>query len=134
MDSETIYNAVGQHYSAISSDATLEKHEYSRSVARAFGYTSDQLCSIPAESNLGVSCGNPLAITSLREVQQPIIDFSAILTASQGETVIDLGSGAGFDVFLAARAVGPSGRVIGVDTNPVSSASVPYYCASLIAY
>jgi arsenite methyltransferase len=53
----------------------------------------------PEAANLGLGCGNPLAIASL----QP------------GQTVLDLGSGAGFDCFLAAQAVGPSGRVIGVD-------------------
>jgi arsenite methyltransferase len=67
--------------------------------ARVMGYSDADLAAIPAGANLGLGCGNPQAIAAM----QP------------GETVIDLGSGAGFDCFLAARAVGPSGHVIGVD-------------------
>jgi arsenite methyltransferase len=66
------------------------------------GYTAEQAMSAPAGSNLGLGCGNPVAIASLRP----------------GETVLDLGSGAGFDCFLAAREVGPEGHVIGVDMTP----------------
>jgi SAM-dependent methyltransferase len=68
----------------------------------ALGYTSEQLASLPEGANLGLGCGNPTAIAALRE----------------GETVVDLGSGGGIDCFLAARRVGPSGRVIGVDMTP----------------
>ncbi len=71
-------------------------------VAQAFGYTPEELASIPAEANMGLSCGNPLATANLRE----------------GETVVDLGSGGGLDVFLAARQVGESGRAIGIDMTP----------------
>ena len=67
--------------------------------ARAMGYSDADLAAVPDGANLGLGCGNPQAIAALRP----------------GETVIDLGSGAGFDCFLAARAVGPSGHVIGVD-------------------
>jgi SAM-dependent methyltransferase len=67
--------------------------------AHRIGYSDEELQSAPEGSNLGVGCGNPTALASLRP----------------GETVVDLGSGAGFDAFLAARAVGPTGRVIGVD-------------------
>jgi arsenite methyltransferase len=67
--------------------------------ARAMGYSDAELAAIPGGANLGLGCGNPQAIAAI----QP------------GETVIDLGSGAGFDCFLAARAVGPAGQVIGVD-------------------
>jgi arsenite methyltransferase len=67
--------------------------------AQAYGYSEEQTSETPEGSNLGLGCGNPLAIASLRG----------------GETVIDLGSGAGFDCFLAARAVGDTGYVIGVD-------------------
>src|SRR3989344_1216976 len=63
------------------------------------GYTSDEVSGAPAGSNLGLGCGNPVAIASLRE----------------GEVVLDLGSGAGFDAFLAAPKVGKLGKVIGVD-------------------
>jgi SAM-dependent methyltransferase len=63
------------------------------------GYTAEDLASLPEGANLGLGCGNPTAIAALR----------------QGETVVDLGSEGGIDCFLAARRVGPSGRVIGVD-------------------
>jgi SAM-dependent methyltransferase len=67
--------------------------------ARRMGYSADELAAVPDGANLGLGCGNPHAIAALRP----------------GETVIDLGSGAGFDCFLAARQIGPAGRVIGVD-------------------
>jgi SAM-dependent methyltransferase len=66
------------------------------------GYTEDDLSSVPEGANLGLGCGNPQAIAAIRP----------------GETVLDLGSGGGFDCFLAARRVGPAGRVIGVDMTP----------------
>lgn len=69
------------------------------SLAMGFGYSAEELATLPEGANLGLSCGNPQAIAAMRP----------------GETVLDLGSGAGFDCFLAARQVGPSGRVIGVD-------------------
>lgn len=68
----------------------------------ALGYSADDLAAVPEGANLGLGCGNPQAIASLR----------------RGETVLDLGAGAGFDCFLAARQVGPTGRVIGVDMTP----------------
>ena len=71
-------------------------------VARVIGYSDDDLSAVPDGANLGLGCGNPTAIAALKA----------------GETVLDLGSGAGFDAFLAARQVGPSGRVIGVDMTP----------------
>ena len=67
--------------------------------AQAYGYSAEDTSAVPAGANLGLGCGNPIALASLRP----------------GETVLDLGSGAGFDCFLAARAVGQTGRVIGVD-------------------
>jgi SAM-dependent methyltransferase len=67
--------------------------------AQAYGYSAEDTSAVPAGANLGLGCGNPIALASLRP----------------GETVLDLGSGAGFDCFLAARAVGETGRVIGVD-------------------
>ncbi len=66
---------------------------------RRIGYSDEQLSAAPEGANLGLGCGNPTGLASLRS----------------GEVVLDLGSGAGFDAFLAARAVGPGGRVIGVD-------------------
>ncbi len=68
----------------------------------AAGYTDAQLAQAPSEANLGLGCGNPTAIAGLHP----------------GEIVLDLGSGAGFDCFLAASKVGPTGRVIGVDMTP----------------
>jgi arsenite methyltransferase len=68
-------------------------------LAMTFGYTVADLAALPEGANLGLSCGNPQAVAAM----QP------------GETVLDLGSGAGFDCFIAARQVGPAGRVIGVD-------------------
>jgi arsenite methyltransferase len=71
-------------------------------VSRAVGYTEAELDAVPAGANLGLGCGNPVALAALRP----------------GEVVVDLGSGAGFDCFLAARRVGDDGRVIGVDMTP----------------
>jgi len=70
--------------------------------AELLGYSAEEAGAAPEGANLGLGCGNPLAIASLRP----------------GQSVLDLGSGAGFDAFLAARAVGPTGRVIGVDMTP----------------
>lgn len=71
-------------------------------VSREVGYRDDDLAAIPAGADLGLGCGNPVALAELRP----------------GETVLDLGSGAGMDAFLAASKVGPGGRVIGVDMTP----------------
>jgi SAM-dependent methyltransferase len=73
-----------------------------RGVALAFGYSPEELAAIPADANMGLSCGNPIAFAHLRP----------------GETIVDLGCGGGLDVFLAAAKVGPSGRVIGIDMTP----------------
>jgi SAM-dependent methyltransferase len=70
--------------------------------ASTLGYSADQTASVPEGADLGLGCGNPTAIAALRD----------------GETVLDLGAGGGFDCFVAARQVGPSGRVIGVDMTP----------------
>ena len=71
-------------------------------LSRALGYSDEDLAAVPEGSNLGLGCGNPQAIAAL----------------SPGETVLDLGSGAGFDCFLASRQVGETGKVIGVDMTP----------------
>ncbi len=71
-------------------------------ISKTIGYTDEQLQSVPDGANLGLGCGNPTAIASLKK----------------GEIVLDLGSGAGFDCFLAANKVGPTGKVIGVDMTP----------------
>lgn len=73
-----------------------------RTVSGNIGYSEAEMDAVPDGSNLGLGCGNPTALGALKE----------------GETVLDLGSGAGFDCFLAARKVGESGRVIGVDMTP----------------
>lgn len=70
--------------------------------SRLLGYSDEELAAVPDGANLGLGCGNPQAIANLKP----------------GETVLDLGSGAGFDAFLAARAVGDTGSVIGVDMTP----------------
>ena len=71
-------------------------------ISKRIGYGDEELRSVPEGANLGLGCGNPLAMASLKE----------------GETVLDLGSGAGFDCFLAANRVGKEGKVIGVDMTP----------------
>jgi len=71
-------------------------------IGRRIGYSEQDLSSVPEGANLGLGCGNPIALASLKA----------------GETVLDLGSGAGFDCFLAARQVGREGKVIGVDMTP----------------
>lgn len=73
-----------------------------QAAARALGYSDDELRSVPAAANMGLGCGNPLAIAALKP----------------GETVLDLGSGGGFDCFLARQQVGDDGQVIGVDMTP----------------
>jgi arsenite methyltransferase len=70
--------------------------------SKKIGYSDDDISAAPEGANLGLGCGNPVAIASLRK----------------GETVLDLGSGGGFDAFLAAKKVGPTGKVIGVDMTP----------------
>jgi len=76
--------------------------DLAQTISRNIGYTDEELKSVPDGANLGLGCGNPIALASLAE----------------GETVLDLGSGAGFDCFLAANRVGKKGRVIGVDMTP----------------
>lgn len=76
--------------------------DLARNISRNMGYTEEELDTVPEGANLGLGCGNPVALASLQE----------------GDTVLDLGSGAGFDCFLAASRVGAKGRVIGVDMTP----------------
>jgi SAM-dependent methyltransferase len=71
-------------------------------ISKNIGYSDEELSAVPDGANLGLGCGNPTALASLKE----------------GETVLDLGSGAGFDCFLAAKKVGETGKVIGVDMTP----------------
>jgi SAM-dependent methyltransferase len=97
-----IEDVVREKYGAVASSALSSKHAGVRSVAQAFGYSAEELASIPAEANMGLSCGNPTATANLRP----------------GEVVVDLGCGGGLDVFLAARKVGPTGKAIGIDMTP----------------
>ena len=76
--------------------------DLAQNISKSIGYTEEELKAVPEGANLGLGCGNPVALASLRE----------------GETVLDLGSGGGFDCFLAADKVGENGRVIGVDMTP----------------
>src|SRR5271165_3636827 len=111
MDTSDIRTMVRTRYGEIATSGTVGDREPAASCcapprpadlngrARQMGYSDADLAAIPEGANLGLGCGNPQAIAALRP----------------GETVIDLGSGAGFDCFLAARQVGPGGRVIGVD-------------------
>ncbi len=100
--SETITEAVKSKYGSVAMSGLSGDQGGVKAVAEAFGYTPEELASIPAEANMALSCGNPTATANLRE----------------GETVVDLGSGGGLDVFLAARKVGPTGRAIGIDMTP----------------
>jgi len=97
--SQTIEQAVKTKYGSAATSGLSSDQAGVRAVAAAFGYSPEQLASIPAEANLGLSCGNPTATANLRT----------------GEVVVDLGSGGGLDVFLAAAKVGPAGKAIGID-------------------
>ena len=97
--SNRIEEVVRDRYGSIAGSGLSSQHSGVRAVAEAFGYSPEELTSIPAEANMGLSCGNPTAYANLRP----------------GETVVDLGSGGGLDVFLAAAKVGPEGRAIGID-------------------
>jgi SAM-dependent methyltransferase len=100
--SDEIRDAIQSKYASVARSGLTSRQTGVREVAEAFGYTAEQLASIPDEANMGLSCGNPTAFASLKP----------------GETVVDLGCGGGLDVFLAAAKVGPGGRAIGIDMTP----------------
>jgi SAM-dependent methyltransferase len=100
-ESTEIRKRVKDRYGALAR-SDVGNQEASREIAASFGYSAEELASIPAEANLGISCGNPMALASLKP----------------GEVVVDLGCGAGLDVLLAAPKVGPTGKVIGIDMTP----------------
>src|SRR5437588_10671037 len=100
--SETIEQAVQSKSGSVAASGLSSDQAGVRAVAQAFGYTPAELASIPAEANMGLSCGNPTATANLRP----------------GEIVVDLGCGGGLDVFLAAAKVGPGGQAIGIDMTP----------------
>ena len=97
--SAELKETVREKYAAVARSGTVSEGEGSRRVAEAFGYSAEELQSIPADSNMGLSCGNPTAFAELKP----------------GEVVVDLGCGGGLDVFLAAQKVGPAGKAIGID-------------------
>ena len=99
---EQILESVKSKYAAVAESSLSSDNAGVKAVAEAFGYTPEQLTSIPAEANMGLSCGNPTATAHLRP----------------GEVVVDLGSGGGLDVFLSSKQVGPQGRAIGIDMTP----------------
>ncbi len=110
MRKEEIKQVVREGYAKIASQessccdpvSTCGSTDLAQDISKSIGYTEEELKAVPEGANLGLGCGNPVALASLRE----------------GETVLDLGSGAGFDCFLAANNVGKSGRVIGIDMTP----------------
>src|SRR5690348_5871753 len=99
---DQLLDSVKAKYGAVAESALSTQHEGVRAVAEAFGYSPEELTSIPAAANMGLCCGNPTATANLR----------------LGEVVVDLGSGGGLDVFLAAQKIGPTGRAIGIDMTP----------------
>jgi arsenite methyltransferase len=100
--SENIVEQVRSRYASVAESSLSSDHAGVRAVAEAFGYSPEELASIPAEANMGLSCGNPTAFARLRP----------------GEVVVDLGCGGGLDVLLAAQKVGPTGKAIGIDMTP----------------
>jgi len=99
MNNQSLLSEIESQYAAVARSRLSNAVSGVRAVAEAFGYAPEELASIPAQANMGLSCGNPVAIAGLRE----------------GEVVVDLGSGGGLDVFLAAKRVGPTGKAIGID-------------------
>ncbi len=111
MEKEEIKKAVREGYAKIAKqdssccgpvNSCCGSTDLAQDISKSIGYTEEELKAVPEGANLGLGCGNPVALASLKE----------------GETVLDLGSGAGFDCFLAADRVGKDGRVIGIDMTP----------------
>lgn len=100
--SKQIEDAVRDRYGSFAESGLSGDHAGVRAVSEAFGYSAEELSSIPADANMGLSCGNPTAYAHLRP----------------GEVVVDLGCGGGLDIFLAAPKVGAEGRAIGIDMTP----------------
>ena len=109
-DSEAVRETVRQGYAKIAKDPTAgccgpgvsgcgSSPQDSEKLAKELGYSVDELKALPEGANMGLSCGNPAALATLKP----------------GEVVLDLGSGGGLDVFIAGRKVGTTGRAIGVD-------------------
>src|SRR5262249_54565889 len=100
--SDHLVDQVRSKYASAAASGLSGEQAGVRAVAEAFGYSPEELASVPAEANLGLSCGNPTAFARLRP----------------GETVVDLGCGGGLDVLLAAAKVGPKGKAVGIDMTP----------------
>lgn len=101
-NSKTIHESVQSQYASVARSSLSNDSSAVRSVAEAFGYSAEELQSLPPQANMGLSCGNPTATAALRE----------------GEVVVDLGCGGGLDVLLAAKRVGPTGKAVGIDMTP----------------
>jgi SAM-dependent methyltransferase len=104
MEKDEIKNKVKEGYGrvALENRSCCGASASIQTIGEMIGYSKEEMNQVPEGANLGLGCGNPVALASLRK----------------GQTVLDLGSGAGFDCFLAAKAVGEKGRVIGVDMTP----------------
>jgi len=99
------YAKIAKNEKSCCGDSTSCGHiasDTSKELSRRIGYSEEEIESVPEGANLGLGCGNPVALTDLKK----------------GQTVLDLGSGGGFDCFLAANRVGKNGKVIGVDMTP----------------
>ncbi|MCX5708968.1 MAG: methyltransferase domain-containing protein [Candidatus Omnitrophica bacterium] len=94
--------AMTQSVSCCSKSCCCGSTDQARNISKAVGYSDAEMNGVPEGANLGFGCGNPVALVSLKE----------------GDVVLDLGSGAGFDAFLASPRVGKTGKVIGVDMTP----------------
>tara|TARA_B100002003_G_scaffold250314_1_gene289345 strand:+ start:100 stop:885 length:786 start_codon:yes stop_codon:yes gene_type:complete len=102
MDKKIVRKAYGKIVEASESCDCTTRRTDARAFVKGIGYSEEELKDIPEAANLALSCGNPIALAGL----------------NKGDAILDLGSGAGFDCFLAASKVGPKGRVIGVDMTP----------------
>lgn len=100
MNEKELIATVQDRYGAVARSGLSNDSAAVRSVAQALGYSEEDLASLPAQANMGLSCGNPVAVAGLRA----------------GEVVVDLGGG--LDVLLAAKRVGPDGKAIGIDMTP----------------
>src|SRR3954464_6337133 len=98
----SLVDQVKTRYAGVANSGLSGDRAGVRDVAVAFGYTPEELAALPADANMGLSCGNPTATANLRP----------------GEVVVDLGCGGGIDVLLAARKVGPTGKAVGIDMTP----------------
>jgi arsenite methyltransferase len=102
MTTNRIVEQVREKYAAVARSGLSNEVEGVRSVAEAFGYSPEELAALPSGTNMGLSCGNPVATAGLKP----------------GEVVVDLGCGGGLDVLLSSQKVGPSGKSIGIDMTP----------------